>query len=72
MTVIELIKHLQTYAKVSPENGMAQVFLRGSDEESCHEIVRALDGKGMPGQHFMIFVPKNVPTFKMLDAMKIS
>lgn len=71
MTVNDLIKALKTYARTSPENGFAEVVLRDVDGETLFHFGKALDGHGMPGQHFLIFVPQPQNSFKMKEAMKI-
>lgn len=71
MTVNDLITSLQDYARSSPPNGSAEVVLRGLDNETCSHIYSALDGKGLPGQHFLVLVPDVVSAFKMKEAMKV-
>lgn len=72
MTVNDLITALQSYARVSPQNGSADVVLRGSDGETCFHIDSALNGEGLPGQHYLIFVPQERGSFKMREAMKLN
>lgn len=56
MKVQDLIDHLTTYAKKSPENPAATVMLQFFDEQ-CYGIIGANDAKGMYNQHFLIIVP---------------
>lgn len=68
----DLIASLQDYARSAPINGAAEVVLRAPDGETCSHIYSALDGKGLPNQHFLVFVPDVVATFKMREAMKVN
>lgn len=56
MNVRDLIEHLQTYAKKSPENQAATVMLQFFDDQ-CYGIMGANDAKGMYKQHLLLIVP---------------
>lgn len=71
MTVNDLIAALSNYVRSGPANGSAEVVLRAPDGETCSNIYSALDGKGMPGQHFLVIVP-GAASFKMKDSMQVN
>ncbi len=56
ITAAELLAHLQHYITQSPENGQAQIMLKCADD-LCYPFAMANDARGMPGQHFLVFVP---------------
>lgn len=56
MRVSELISQLVNYSTRSPENESAEVRITSPDGVT-YGIAGANDARGIPGQHFLIFLP---------------
>lgn len=56
MNAQEFLNNLAAYIAKSPENAHAEIMLR-FDGDVCIEFGKADDCRGLPGQHYLVFVP---------------
>jgi len=52
-------------------NGSAQVILLKDDEETCFPISAGVEGRGLPGQHFLMLTPDIPNQFKKRNALEV-